>query len=228
MSQDATSAIFFDALGTLFSLTPPHTIFSNVMTSLGYTLGEDEATHLLARANEWWLDPTRTPARTRTEELQERQVYVRTFLEEAGRTDDPELERQLVEQTYWPFWVKPYPDVLPALETLQGKVCLAVLSNGGPSVLDAVREVGFEHFFEQMSAGLDVGVQKPDPAAFVSAAERMDIAPEAGLLVDDTPQNVEGARAAGMQAVLLDRSVQFPELAEDSIITLERLPALIG
>lgn len=227
MSYGSQIVVFFDALGTLFALSPPHLVFSNVMTSLGYTLGEDEAAQLLDRANQWWLDPSRPPARTRQEELEERQVYVRTFLEEAGRSDDSELEAQLLEQTYWPLWVQPYPDVMPTLDELQGKVRLSVLSNGGPSVLDAVREAGFAQYFEQMSAGLDVGVQKPERESFLRAAMRMSIEPGQALLVDDTPQNVEGARGAGMRAVLLDRDSQFPEYAVDSIITLTALPALV-
>ncbi|WP_161952535.1 HAD-IA family hydrolase [Actinoplanes sp. TFC3] len=43
---------------------------------------------------------------------------------------------------------------------------------------------------------------KPDPKAFHDACARIGTPPADCLLIDDLPANVEGAQAAGLQAVL--------------------------
>ena len=45
-----------------------------------------------------------------------------------------------------------------------------------------------------------LGVAKPAPEAFEAAAERLGVEPSACVFVDDRPDNVEGARLAGMRA----------------------------
>jgi len=47
----------------------------------------------------------------------------------------------------------------------------------------------------------EVGAMKPDPAIFHTAAERAGVKPEEIFYTDDTPGHVEGARAAGFDAV---------------------------
>jgi putative hydrolase of the HAD superfamily len=46
-----------------------------------------------------------------------------------------------------------------------------------------------------------IGRRKPDREAFEFVADRMEVRPERILFFDDTLPNVEGARAAGLQAV---------------------------
>jgi putative hydrolase of the HAD superfamily len=47
----------------------------------------------------------------------------------------------------------------------------------------------------------DIGVSKPDPDAYLVAAEALGLAAERVVFLDDMPENVEGARAVGMGAV---------------------------
>ena len=47
----------------------------------------------------------------------------------------------------------------------------------------------------------EIGVRKPDPRAYRFAFEALGTPPEACLFLDDKPENVEGARAAGLHAV---------------------------
>ncbi len=222
------SAILFDALGTLFTITPPHIIFSHAMTRLGYQVSQDDAAQLVARADTWWLDPTRPQARSREEEMVERRMYVRAVLEDAGHENDHHLAERLVEDTYWPRWVRPYPDVRPALQALSGSFRLAVLSNGGPSMRDAVKHAGFAAHVPHVFASLEMGVRKPDVDAYHTAVKQLDIERQAVWMVDDTPENVTGAEAAGLSGVLVDRHGQYGDWPGACIIDLEELPAMIG
>jgi epoxide hydrolase-like predicted phosphatase len=48
----------------------------------------------------------------------------------------------------------------------------------------------------------EVGLRKPDPAIYELAAQRLVLAPEACVFVDDLPGNLKPARAMGMATVL--------------------------
>lgn len=52
-------------------------------------------------------------------------------------------------------------------------------------------------------ASHEMGLRKPDRAAFEHIAREIGVAPQRILFFDDTAANVEGARAAGLEAVLV-------------------------
>ncbi|MFF3158307.1 HAD family hydrolase [Streptomyces sp. NPDC057910] len=59
---------------------------------------------------------------------------------------------------------------------------------------------GLDEWFEDewIFSSEDVGRGKPAPDLFLHAAERMGVAPERCVVVEDSPLGVEAARAAGM------------------------------
>ena len=82
-------------------------------------------------------------------------------------------------------------------------VALAVGSSGPPENVElAVERLGGE-FFAATVTGRDVERGKPDPQVFLLAAERLGVAPQACLVIEDAPDGVEAAHAAGMTAVAL-------------------------
>lgn len=52
------------------------------------------------------------------------------------------------------------------------------------------------------------GVLKPDPQIYRIVCERLDIAPECALLLDDLEANVDGARAIGMNGIVFRSNEQ--------------------
>ena len=48
----------------------------------------------------------------------------------------------------------------------------------------------------------ELGQRKPEPAAYAGLIDRCGLAPEQIVFVDDFPENVEGARAAGLHSIL--------------------------
>jgi epoxide hydrolase-like predicted phosphatase len=48
----------------------------------------------------------------------------------------------------------------------------------------------------------EVGVSKPDPRIYRLACERLAVAPEDTIFLDDVEENVEGASAVGIRAIL--------------------------
>ena len=66
----------------------------------------------------------------------------------------------------------------------------------------------------------EAGVSKPNKGIFQKGAENMGISPGEALYVGDQwVVDVQGARRAGMQALLLDRGGYFEEIPESEKIT---------
>lgn len=79
----------------------------------------------------------------------------------------------------------------------------------------------------------DHGMMKPHPSIFRAALELMDVAPPEAMMVGDSvPHDIEGALRLGMRAALLHRSERAhpreAELADLGVPTLRSLHELTG
>ncbi len=83
----------------------------------------------------------------------------------------------------------------------KGRYKLAVLSNSPPGLRRWLADWGVLDLFDVVFCSGDEGVAKPDPAAFLITLERLGVAPEEAVFIDDTPGHVEAARALGLQAI---------------------------
>ncbi|HEX5651408.1 MAG TPA: HAD family hydrolase [Steroidobacteraceae bacterium] len=96
-----------------------------------------------------------------------------------------------------------YDDVRPALERLHGEYRLFAISNGNANL----RAIGLDHYFEATLAARDAGTLKPDPRMFEILLQRAGLhAHDAAHVGDDPEADVEGARAAGLLPVWLNRA----------------------
>lgn len=99
-----------------------------------------------------------------------------------------------------------YPDVRGALEELDRLgLRLACVSNWDCSLPDVLRGLGIDYLLEIVITSATAGAMKPDPAIFTAALEALGCAPTAALHVGDTTEDIEGARAAGIAALRIDR-----------------------
>jgi putative hydrolase of the HAD superfamily len=72
-----------------------------------------------------------------------------------------------------------------------------------------------EELFDAVVISGDVGLHKPQPEIFHLGAERIGVAPEDCVFVDDLRENCEGAEAVGMKAILHRGSAgTLPQLEE--------------
>jgi len=102
--------------------------------------------------------------------------------------------------------LRPFADVPPALRLLEERgLALAVVSNGDCSLGASLETAGLR--FGVVVDSATAGAAKPDPAIFRIALERLGVDAGRALHVGDDPANdLTGARAAGIDAVLIDRS----------------------
>jgi putative hydrolase of the HAD superfamily len=61
-------------------------------------------------------------------------------------------------------------------------------------------EMGLQAATDGVFASCDLGARKPDREFFDRLAERLNLEPTSLLLIDDSHENVAGARAAGWNA----------------------------
>jgi putative hydrolase of the HAD superfamily len=99
------------------------------------------------------------------------------------------------------------PDAAPALRELRGRgLRLVVASNWDCSLPQVLEQAGLAELVDGAVGSAEVGADKPDPAVFEAALRVAGCPPELALHVGDSPVNdVDGAAAAGIRAVLLER-----------------------
>jgi putative hydrolase of the HAD superfamily len=91
--------------------------------------------------------------------------------------------------------------VLDLIRRLHGHYKLAVLSNSPPGLARWLSDWEILDLFDVVVCSGDEGVVKPDPAIFELTLERLGVAPEEAIFIDDYPGHVEAARALGLHAI---------------------------
>lgn len=80
-------------------------------------------------------------------------------------------------------------------------VRIGILSNAGPGLEASLAgRLGIEVQWDTVVSSGDVGVSKPDPRIYELTADRVGVPASACFFIDDLTENVDGARAAGMQS----------------------------
>jgi putative hydrolase of the HAD superfamily len=105
-----------------------------------------------------------------------------------------------------------YDDVIPCLDELQTRgIRVAVVSNWDYSLHRVLKMFDVHHRFEAVLASLEEGVEKPDPKLFHICLNQLGIEPEDTVHVGDNPiDDGDGAVAAGIRPILIDRTGQLP------------------
>jgi HAD superfamily hydrolase (TIGR01509 family) len=98
--------------------------------------------------------------------------------------------------------LQPVPGAVELLEKLAAdEVPYCVASSGSHErIRVGHRKTGLDRWFDEgrVFSSQDVGRGKPAPDLFLYAAERMGVAPERCVVVEDSPLGVRAANAAGM------------------------------
>ena len=166
---------------------------------------------------------------------EQRRRRVRDLRRHLGRPDlgEEELDRLFAGylRHYQQAW-RAFDDALPALDRLTAcGVATVVLTNGSTAQQNAkIDAAGLRGPLRAVITSEELGVAKPDPAAFLRTCERLGVPPGQTVHVGDRHDlDVVAARAAGLRAVHLDRQQVRPDPAGERITTLGQLaghPAL--
>jgi putative hydrolase of the HAD superfamily len=191
-------AIVLDALGTLMTFEPPAPHLSarlGVAEDVAATAIRAEIAYYRAHLHEGRDAASLADLRRRSAEA----------MRPALGLDVPgeELTAALLASLRF----RAYPDAAPALRELRAVgLRIVVLSNWDASLHERLAETGLAPLVEGAIASAELGHAKPDPAAFAAALELAGTPADAALHAGDSlREDVEGALAAGLRAVLVAR-----------------------
>jgi HAD superfamily hydrolase (TIGR01549 family) len=120
-----------------------------------------------------------------------------------------------------------YEDALPALAELRARdLRIGLVSNGQRDLEEFARHHSLD--VDACVGSVSHGRLKPHRSIFEAALAALGAAPaEAAMVGDSYADDIEGARALGMRAILVDREGLFVD-EPDRIDTLLALPAALG
>jgi putative hydrolase of the HAD superfamily len=222
MARQPIRAVTIDALGTMLELLPPAPRLRDELHARGIEVSLEEAGRAMKaeigfyRAHLWMGRDAEGLA-----ELRRRCADVlRETLGLAADVEDALLAAIRFE---------PFPDTVPALEALRGAgIRVVAASNWDVSLHEQLAATGLTPLLDGALSSAEVGAPKPDPEIFTRALALAGARPEEALHVgDDVEADVGGARAAGLEPVLIDRdgTLEAPPGVR-RIASLAELPAL--
>jgi putative hydrolase of the HAD superfamily len=139
-------------------------------------------------------------------------MFYTRLLEDSGLPDD-RVRDQLVDATRQSAnWDKILPGTRDALADLSSRYRIGVISNADGKIEDVLKRCGIADCFLTITDSGIVGHEKPHPAIFAAALQKMGAQPEESLYVGDMYSvDYIGATQAGMKAILMDVSGAYRE-----------------
>ncbi len=229
-------AVFFDAGETIVH---PHPSFPELLVAVlseeGFTVDPIEVREGVSLVAEHFARASDDRVLWTTSPHASRAFWLGVYREFLGRLRLPD-DGGLPDRLYGAFTdlsnYRLFDDVLPAFRALRdANLVLGVISNFEEWLERLLDELGVADLFEvQVISGIE-GVEKPDPAIFELALERVGLPASASVYVGDSPAfDTDPAEALGMLGVLIDRRGRFPDHRGPGIriTSLSELPAAIG
>jgi len=200
-------AVIFDAGNTLLRMN--YEIIADHLRERGRAASPEqvEDAELRARVR---LDPHLAPGASSTESTVTHGRYLRYLLENLAISDDTEIEAiARWRRGYNPpvgLWNRADPGAIAAIRRVRAAGLVAgVISNSNGSVRAILEETGLAAHLDFIIDSSVVGVEKPDPRIFRLGLREAGVAATEAVYVGDLYSvDVLGARAAGLDGILLD------------------------
>jgi putative hydrolase of the HAD superfamily len=201
--------VTFDAAGTLIRLLrPPGTTYAETAQLFGYHLDPDRVQDSFRITWKTFAPPPeRVEALPNDDRDWWRELVART-METAGYRIVPfdsyfdAVYQKFAQPGVWEL----FPDVQATLAKLSSlNLRLGVISNFDRRLYPILGYLGVLDDFEHIIISSEIGVRKPAPRIFRTAAQRFNVDVNEVLHVgDESESDLDGARAAGLEALLVD------------------------
>lgn len=210
---DNPQVIFFDAAGTLMEVRGSvGEIYGRIASQYGCEAEAEQLQHNFAR---WFRmqPPMAFPFGTPEAKLLELEKEWWRNLVRAVFADFGAFQHfdQFFDDVFEQFrrcelW-RVYEDVIPTLTELKFRgLRLGVISNFDSRLFDLLRDCGLAELFDSVHISTRTGAAKPDAAIFEAALNHHNIeARQAWHVGDSLNEDIEGAEAAGIKAILIER-----------------------
>ena len=216
--------MLLDGFGTLVSMEPPGPNLRTALAARGVEVTAERAAAGFAAEISYYLEH-HVEGRDERSLADLRDRCARTLLD---ALDQPGLDLATARAAMLEaIRFHPFPDAVPALRSLRSRgIRLVVASNWDCSLPRVLEEAGLRALVDGVVSSAMAGAAKPDRALFEAALELADCPADRALYVGDSPENdVAGASAAGIRAILLRRGGGRSD--GEVIAGLDELPRVI-
>ncbi|GAC1523431.1 MAG: hexitol phosphatase HxpB [Chloroflexota bacterium] len=124
---------------------------------------------------------------------------------------------------------KPNAGVREALELVRhAGLSIAIASSSSERLIRAVvQSLDIGEYIQVICSGDNEAVGKPDPAVYLSTARRLGVPPGSCVALEDSPNGVLAAKAAGMYCIVVpDRHLETDPIMRRADLRLESLEDL--
>jgi len=138
-------------------------------------------------------------------------TIISTLNKERGLNMPVETVERRKESLYYDLLpqLKAVPEVLEVIEAEHGHIPFAVVSGSTlDSVTRSLTTLSLMDRFNAFVCAGDYKKGKPDPEAFLLAAEKLGVTPQTCLVFEDTDMGIQAATAAGMASVRIPQPWQ--------------------
>ena len=215
-------AVLLDALGTLVRLEPPVPALRAELRKVGIEADEETAARAIGAEIAYYLEHHMEGGdRESLERLRDR--CAEQLAAVLGVEGPRVREAMLASLRFTAF-----PDVAPSLRRLRSRgLRLVIASNWDCSLPEWMADAGLLELLDGAASSAVVGEPKPGPAVFRRALSIAGVPARHAVHVGDSLEgDVEGARAAGIRAIMLVREGEPPPGVE-AIRSLSELPSLL-
>ncbi|MDQ2687185.1 MAG: HAD family hydrolase [Armatimonadota bacterium] len=165
--------------------------------------------------------------------------------------DDPEVQREVAARTLAALGVPPinnarwqalaeafvsvpwrryvHPGAIALLEALRARgFVVGAISDWEETLPKTLAELALAPHLDALAVSATVGVTKPHPQLFQEALRQADVCAAESVHIGDWYElDVQGAHAAGMQAILFDHQQRSPDADCPRVETFDALAALL-
>ncbi len=229
-----TSAVLFDAVDTLIRPWPSvGSVYARAAAGLGLRCPA-RALEAAFRPAYRELYPERFCGRSglQTSEPRERRWWTRVVARTFERAGCGVPAGAVIAAGFEAFsrgeaW-RPVPGAVETLRTLRARgLKIGLVSNYDARLHRVVAELGLRPFFAAVIVSAETGWAKPSPRIYAAALHALGVDPPEALMVGDRPkEDVAGAAAAGLRALLYDPRGRVP--GAGSIRDLRQVPRFLG
>ncbi len=222
-------AVFFDWFYTLARYNPPREeLQSEALRSFGISVSPETIFPALLAADKDLFDEHAAfpiTKRSREEQVKIYTRYQQTLLTRAGVDilNNPDIVLKTMkkaQELYKDIQFVLFDDVIPSLKALKEQdLTMGLVTNMDTDMRPICKELGLGPYLDFVVTSGEVGVDKPQPLIFLEALKRAGVEPGEALHVGDQ-YNIDaaGAMAVGINALLLDRFNQHPEITDCPVI----------
>jgi putative hydrolase of the HAD superfamily len=226
--------VFFDAGETLVHPDPSFPeLFARIVTREGYPREPVAISDGLALVSDEFRRASHEQSLWTTSPERSRRFWLGVYDRFLGVLDLPR-DDGLADTLYTAFTDRrnyvAFDDVVPTLRALRDDdgATLGVISNYEAWLEDLLSDLGLSDLLPVRVISGVVGVEKPDPAIFRLALDRVGLPAAEVVYVGDVPDfDYEPAAAIGMFPVLIDRRDRHPDFTGVRVTDLRELPAVL-